>query len=45
MTVNELIKELEKIENKDKCCILSFDGEGWSSIEEIQERAQIWFLA
>jgi len=45
MTVNEMIEELEKIKDKDKCCILSFDGDGWSNIEEIQEYGQIWILA
>jgi len=45
MTVNELIERLQTIEKKDKVCILSFDGEGWSNIEDVQECGQIWIHA
>lgn len=37
MTVSEMIQQLQKIPDKDKCCVLSFDGDGWSNIEEIRE--------
>jgi len=34
MTVKDLIARLSKIKDKDKVCIISFDG-GWCNIEKI----------
>lgn len=36
MTVNELIKKLEKIEDKEQV-VLIFDEYGWANIEKIDE--------
>ena len=45
MTVKDLIKRLEKIEDKNKMCIYGDKNLiGWSNINMVEKDNEIWFV-